>query len=309
MQRIVTYLLLLASFYSCQKDNQATPNRPQGNEGYYIDSIYEYWPDYADGPAVTYAYSYDALNRVSQIKDYSKAEGPVVNGVKIFSYQGNNMLPYAMQNNKYAIYNTEEFHGSATNFYTFNPDGKLLVDSMWETVKNSISVYGGLYQGEVIHVEKYSYPASDYFLHTSLDSSNRYTVPRGYYEFDSVILDGSANVIQSFHYDGAPWEPKRFRSSEKYTYDAKPNPFRKLNLYGLTNRVSHEGSVIEGGAYGFQSDYNVSQTLYEDNYNKIDYPILNSYNSLGLLERQVISYDYYPNDPSRIILQFVYKKL
>lgn len=310
MKKILFILIALITFYSCKKDTQDTTNRPQGNEEYYIDSVYEYWPDYADGPAVTYAYSYDALKRVSKIKQYSKAEGPIVNATTMFSYPGNNMLPFAMQSNISATYNAEELQGAATNYYTYNSTGKLETDSMLEIVNNSISIYGGLYHGEIMHVEKYSYPASNYFLHTTFDSSSIYSPSHVYYNFDSVTLDGPGNVVQSFHYNGAPWETKTFSYSEKFTYDKNANPFRKLNTYGILNRVSHEGSVIEGGAYGFQSDFNITQTINEDdNGDKIDYPITNTYNSLGLLQKQVISYDYYPNDPRRNILIFTYKKL
>ena len=315
MRRIFCIPLLFIAgcivFTSCQKDFEDTANRPNpgNNEDLYIDTVYEYSADYPDGPAFTYVYNYDALKRVSEIRVHSTAEGPVYDGNVVFTYDGNNMQPSSKKLIGYAILpgTNEKFFDTSVNYY-FYTNENLIRDSMIYSENNSIGIWGGSGYRKRLFLSKFEYQGSNFFIHHSIDTAliNLGNTWPTDYTADSVFLDANGNVLRSLHYQGVPWEIQSHSFTETFTYDTKPNPFKKLNIYKTLNKLSHEWSQSDG----FQSVNNVIQTLNESTGGTIDYPVTNIYRqSDGLLEKVIIPYDYYPDYQDRDSIIFTYKKL
>ena len=199
-------------FISCQKEVNFILTPPPNNilsDSTYLEKIYDL--DSISSVQIDTAYftkfEYDNLKRVRRSLGYNYAVMPhALMNEQIYFYQGQDTLPFKMQNNYSAMPGSPP--GTSFTIYFYTSAGKLSVDSTYYLdgsyfVRKYILITGG-----------YSYvtiagPHGGIFQDTTTFLQ---TIQNGH------IVKETAKYLQN--------PPVNYF----YEYDAKPNPLKKLNL-------------------------------------------------------------------------------
>jgi hypothetical protein len=294
-------LLLLIVFSSCQKELSTETNTSNGtstNDSNYLDKVITLYDFSTGGPADSSVdtYTYDTRKRVAQLKTvYYPDSGSATDSSEIaFYYNGTDSLP-----NKFILQGVE--FGNSTysdvHFPTYDAQGHFVHDS-------SIDTYNIPFTSIIKTIVTRAF-RSGYVAFTEKDSGivlppgssvNSYTVDTGW-------TDANQNITRNNNWEQA-FPPGFISSKGNYTYDNKPSPYSRLNIFSILYNIHSIKEILA-------PQYNNIVSYYNEDYGYGSPPIIysisftNTYNSQGWIIKATGTDNY--GNPTR--KYFLYKKL
>lgn len=194
----------LFSLFSCQKesDNGGNP----GADNFYLSQIVDVDSLTKDSSVIYF--DYDNLKRVSLIRNWE--QGFPVDSLYSFYYTGNNTLPFK---SIYHPYNDEWFH-----FY--NAQNKLIRDSLSDRSDTGHIIYNT----RNYKTEEFTYSTDMIIIKTVSHWYQASNQTNGIITTtDTSRMDVSGNILFT------RWNA--FKETATQTYNSKPNPVAKLNIF------------------------------------------------------------------------------
>lgn len=230
LSTITAFLLIVGSFYSCQKESDI--NNLTNSDSTLLKT-YIVLPSNSD-TGYKFNYFYDANKRLMRrevLSSYVQATGFSVYHNTDFFYNGSDSLPYKtiLQGGNKA----DSYHSYVDTSLYFYTNGKLTWDSTihCRPVSNGNTI---IYMPYSYNSWRYTYNGTN--LTALLDDRD---IIRGQSKLvvDLFVTQTSPNILTIERHQNIPGNPIVSIQRFKITYDNRPNPLYKLNVptpgYGL----------------------------------------------------------------------------
>jgi len=272
---------IVLSMISCQKEFSIENNSGNPptvlNDTIYLDKAIQVYDDMqGDIDSLVRHFAYDNLKRVTAVMDTNFYNGvpDIITSVSYF-YNNNDSLP----DKSYSLYQSipSPDYDTTTHFFTYDVQGRLTRDS---SISRELSGSGYIVAKEII---KTQYAQSvNYYDRVVTGLLVPVTVFIDFNHKDTAWLDVNGNVKKdvSHSYTTNP-ASQMLEYTGTYTYDNKPNPYSRLNIFATFIR-NHSGSVIVRPQFNnyityFSEDYFFGgPSVFSENFT-------HSFNNKGLL--------------------------